>query len=387
MMVIGVLGPPSRASVLSVFDNWAEVTWGVDSATDVLERVAVNPIDLLVTDASVMFLTDEILHLVPHSVKQIVAIAESDGVFEWAARLAGVSAVRHFSEIPNAIRPQSETIEGDVGSPLREHVAGDVHTSRVIAVWGPVGSPGVTTTAISLATVSAAAGLSTLLCDVDTRGSSVAIALGLVDEAPGFASACRLAARNELTVSELRRVISRFDRKDVSFDVLTGIPRAGRWAEISPEKARIVVTMARSLFDVVIVDVGFGIEENEWIDDAPQRDGCARDIVRSVDSVVAVGRSDAVGLSRLIRGLDEIRDLCPTPLVVLNAVPSPSGGDAADALRRFSGHEVRMAIPKDSRGGLDDAMSRARQSQNVWRKILVEAGVGLPVARVSRWRR
>jgi len=32
-------------------------------------------------------------------------------------------------------------------------------------------------------------------------------------------------------------------------------------------------------------------------------------------------------------------------------------------------------------------MSRARQSPNIWRKILTEAGVILPVARVSRWRR
>jgi MinD-like ATPase involved in chromosome partitioning or flagellar assembly len=386
-MTIGILGPPSRSDFLSVFDNWAEVSWGVDSVADVLDRVAVNPIDLLVTDASIMFLTDEILHLVPHTVKQIVAVAESDGVFEWAAQLDGVSAVRNFSDIANSVRPQPEISAGSDDSLTGNQVLQIVRTGRVIAVWGPIGSPGVTTTAISLATVSASAGLSTLLCDVDTRGSSVAIALGLVDEAPGFASACRLAARNELTASELRRVMSRFARKDVSFEVLTGIPRATRWAEISPEKARIVLAMARSLFDTVIVDVGFGIEENEWIDDAPQRDGCARDIVRSVDSVVAVGRSDAVGLSRLIRGLDEIRDLCPAPLVVLNAVPSTSGGDATDALRRFSGHEVRSIVPKDSRGGLEDAMPRARQSPNIWRKILSEAGVIVPVARVSRWRR
>jgi len=386
-MTIGILGPPSRSDFLSVFDNWAEVSWGVDSVADVLDRVAVHPIDLLVTEASIMFLTDEILHLVPHAVKQIVAVAESDGVFDWAAQLDGVSAVRNFSDIANSVRPQPEISAGSDDSLTGNQVPQIVRTARVIAVWGPIGSPGVTTTAISLATVSASAGLSTLLCDVDTRGSSVAIALGLVDEAPGFASACRLAARNELTASELRRVMSRFARKDVSFDVLTGIPRATRWAEISPEKARIVLAMARSLFDTVIVDVGFGMEENEWIDDAPQRDGCARDIVRSVDSVVAVGRSDAVGLSRLIRGLDEIRDLCPAPLVVLNAVPSSSGGDATDALRRFSGHEVRAIVPKDSRGGLEDAMPRARQSPNIWRKILTEAGVIVPVARVSRWRR
>jgi Mrp family chromosome partitioning ATPase len=387
MMTIGVLGSPSRASTFSVFDNWADVTWGVDSVAEVLERVSAHPIDLLVSDASVAFLTDEILQLVPHAVKQIVAVAESDGVLEWASQLNGVSAVRHFSEIANVVRPRSETTtvviddhKGSLGSEA-------ARTSHMIAVWGPVGSPGITSAAIALATVSASAGLSTLLCDVDTRGSSVAIALGLVDEAPGFASACRLAARNELTASELRRVISPFERKDVSFAVLTGIPRATRWAEIAPEKARIVLAMARSLFDTVIVDVGFGLEENEWIDDAPQRDGCARDVVRSADSVVAVGRGDAVGLSRLIRGLDEIRDLCLAPVIVLNGVHSALGGDASDALRRFSGHEVRAVIPKDSRGGLEDAMVRARQNPSPWRKVLAEAGVSLPVARVSRWRR
>ena len=256
-MKIGVLGPPSRSSSLSIFDDWAEVTWGVDSVAEVLKRVSVDSIDLLVTDASVMFLTDEILHLVPDIVKQIVAVAESDGAFEWAARLNGVSAVRHYSDIANVIRPQSESDVRGVDAMTGKQVPQRVRTARVIAVWGPVGSPGITTTAISLATISASAGLSTLLCDVDTRGSSVAIALGLIDEAPGFASACRLAARNELTTSEFHRVKSRFEQKDVSFDVLTGIPRATRWAEISPEKARIVMATARSLFDTVIVDVGF----------------------------------------------------------------------------------------------------------------------------------
>ena len=138
---------------------------------------------------------------------------------------------------------------------------------------------------------------------------------------------------------------------------------------------------------MVIVDVGFGAEENEWIDDAPQRDGAAREILRRADSVIAVGTSDAVGVSRIIRGLDEIRDLCEPPVLILNRVVPGSGADAADAIHRFSDHIVRSIIPADGRAGVDEAFGRARSHPTLWRQVAEHAGIALPTPRKSRWRR
>jgi Flp pilus assembly CpaE family ATPase len=145
--------------------------------------------------------------------------------------------------------------------------------------------------------------------------------------------------------------------------------------------------VVREIYDVVIVDVGFGVEENEWIDDAPQRDGAAREILRRADSVIAVGTSDAVGVSRMIRGLDEIRDVCESPILVLNRAASGTGADAADAIHRFSDHIVRTVIPADGRDGVDEALGRSRSHPTLWRKVADQAGVALPAPRKSRWRR
>jgi MinD-like ATPase involved in chromosome partitioning or flagellar assembly len=149
----------------------------------------------------------------------------------------------------------------------------------------------------------------------------------------------------------------------------------------------LVLDLVREIYDIVIVDAGFGLEENEWIDDAPQRDGAAREILRRADSVIAVGASDAVGVSRIIRGLDEIRDLCETPVLILNRVAPGSGRDAAEAIHRFSDHIVRSIIPADGRRGVDEALGRARSNPMLWREVAQRAGVALPTPSKSRWRR
>jgi len=38
------------------------------------------------------------MRLTPHSIGHICAVAESNGVFEWAAGLTGITAVKSFAE-------------------------------------------------------------------------------------------------------------------------------------------------------------------------------------------------------------------------------------------------------------------------------------------------
>jgi len=382
--VVGVLGPPTRLADLSSIADWADVVWGVDSVREVVRHVSQSPVDVLITEASVAYLTEELMRLTPHSIGRICAVAESNGVFEWAAGLTGITAVKSFAETRSAAELNFKSA---TSGPVPSVMTNAPRDPVVVAVWGPVGAPGVTTTAISVSSVCAQSGLSTLLCDVDTRGSSIAIALGVIDETPGFAAACRLAGRNELTAAEIGRITNTVERDGVRFSVLTGVPRASRWAEVGKEKVRSVVDHVKGIYDVVIIDVGFGIEENEWIDDAPQRDGAAREILRRADSVIAVGTSDAVGVSRIIRGLDEIRDLCDSPTLVLNRVSPGTGADAADAIQRFSDHIVRSVIPADGRRGVDEALGRAQSHPMLWREVANHAGIALPPTRKSRWRR
>ena len=81
----------------------------------------------------------------------------------------------------------------------------DSTPTRIIAVWGPGGAPGRSTLAIELAVELARGGRHVGLIDADTHAPSLALALGLADEGPGFAAACRQAELGGLDARELTR--------------------------------------------------------------------------------------------------------------------------------------------------------------------------------------
>jgi polynucleotide 5'-kinase involved in rRNA processing len=64
---------------------------------------------------------------------------------------------------------------------------------RVVAVWGSHGAPGRSTVAVQLALELSRAGRRCALIDADTVAPSLALLLGLGDDAPGIAAACRRA--------------------------------------------------------------------------------------------------------------------------------------------------------------------------------------------------
>ena len=132
-------------------------------------------------------------------------------------------------------------------------------------MWGPAGAPGRTTTAIALAAELAAAGLRVALVDADTIGAAVAPSLGLLDEAPGLAAACRLAAAGALTGAELDRVAQRYRCARGELLVLTGIGRPARWPELSADRVTKVLEQCRSWADHTVVDTGFNLEADEEI--------------------------------------------------------------------------------------------------------------------------
>ena len=136
----------------------------------------------------------------------------------------------------------------------------DGRRGRVLAVWGPIGAPGRTSIALGLSAEFARMGQHVLLADADTFGASVALRLGLLDEAPGIAAAARAANSGSLDDSTFARVV-RSVRPGL--DVLTGIARPSRWRELRPAALAHVWDAARRRADVTIVDVGFCIESDE----------------------------------------------------------------------------------------------------------------------------
>lgn len=270
---------------------------------------------------------------------------------------------------------------------------GDRETDRpgaIVAVWGPAGSPGRTTTAIELAAALAGVGAAAprrtgllrrsrpvppphgsstvLLADADTYASSVTSRLGLLDDAPGLAAAARAAGQGNLDVVTLAGhspVVLPGVR------VLTGITRASRWPELPGSSLDLVFQRCRELAAWTVVDCGPVLEADELLmydTRAPQRNGATLSALQAADVVVVVGAADPVGLQRLVRGLEDLRDASvPVPaarVVVVNRVRVAAVGRRAeaqvrDALARYGGVGDAHVVPDDP-AGLDAALLAGR---------------------------
>lgn len=259
-------------------------------------------------------------------------------------------------------------------------------SGRVIAVWGAKGSPGVTSTALSLAAVAAVSGQRVVLVDADVHGAAVATLCDILDEAPGIVALSRAASRDNLTDDTVRRYAVPVIRGKVRFDVVTGITDANRWPEIEPESVVKVLDTLSAAYDSVIVDVGFSLESDEEISsdlNAPRRNGATVACLHRADRVVTVTTPDPVALSRFILALPRLREIVDTSAWVtcVNKVCDKSGGFASasavrDTLRRFADIPRIVAIPED-RDTLRRSMSSATPApwmapRGPWRQAITK---------------
>jgi len=227
----------------------------------------------------------------------------------------------------------------------------------VIAVWGPAGSPGRTTVAIGIAIELALAGYSVALADVDTHGASIAPALGMLDESPGFAAACRLAGADSLTIAELERIGQVYAAGTAAMWVLTGIGRASRWPELSGDRVTATIAACRTWCDFTILDTGASLESDEEISSdlfAPRRNAATLSALAAADQTIAVGAADPVGLSRFLRAHVELVETVQTDAitVVMNKVRASAigvnpSGQVQQTLSRFGGIDDAVLIPHD----------------------------------------
>jgi len=266
---------------------------------------------------------------------------------------------------------------------------------RIIAVWGPAGAPGRSTIAIELAVELARGGRQVGLVDADTHSPSLALALGLADEGPGFAAACRQTDFGGLDARELTRVSTALGRSGVQ--VLTGINRPTRWPELSEARVTAALAVCRAWAEHTVVDVAASLERDEEIMtdlDGPRRNAATLAALRSADLVVAVAGADPIGVSRFLRAHSELRaTIGATPVVVVanKLRPGALGIDARGQVRRtldrFGGIGDVWFLPQDPRSA-DAALLSARPIADVApkspltlavRRFAGEAVVGAPM--------
>lgn len=252
----------------------------------------------------------------------------------------------------------------------------------VLAVWGPTGAPGRTTVAVALADELAGLGCTGLLIDADVYGGTVAPSVGLLDESPGIAAACRQSAGGQLDPAALAALCWQVTPR---LRVLTGVPLASRWLELRPAAIGPVLAAARALADVTVVDCGFNLETDEELSYdtvAPQRNGATLAVLGAADALIVVGAADPIGIQRLIRAIGELRDagVSTRSEIVLNRVRDGvvAGNTAQElgaALERFAGRSPTALLPLDQRA-LDAALATGR--------LLSEASPASPLRRAVR---
>src|SRR5690606_22332876 len=124
---------------------------------------------------------------------------------------------------------------------------------RIVAVWGPHGAPGRSTIAIQLALELARTGRRCALIDADTVAPSLALLLGLGDDAPGIAAACRRAELGGLDAAELSRVAVAVETSAGTVDVLAGLNRPSRWPELSADRLSTTLGVCREWAEETVI--------------------------------------------------------------------------------------------------------------------------------------
>jgi len=333
-------------------------------------RVAVVSPDLRGLDR------DALRHLAGHGVRVAGLVATDDDEGERRLRQLGVATILHPGDDASTVAHALVALAGattsampvhdtpvrgvspstgagaDGGSPAGDPTDADPPVpTPVTTVWGPTGAPGRTTVAVTLAAQLAAAGVRTLLVDLDTWGASVAQVLGLVDEAPGVAAAARASEQGTLDVPGLARLAPEVVP---GLRVLTGLPRADRWPELRAAAVEDVLRLARGVADHVVVDTGFAVEDDEELSydtAAPRRNAATLTALESSDHLVVVGAADPVGLQRLVRAVQDVAVLpSPRPTIVVTKVRASVAGRRperaiGDVLRRFAGMDAVRFLP------------------------------------------
>lgn len=269
--------------------------------------------------------------------------------------------------VPDAVAAPADgsVVEVDPSENYEIPVARTRRRGTVITVWGAAGAPGRTSMAIAIAAELAEAGVSVALGDADTHAASIDPALGLLDEAPGFAAACRLAGTGGLTSAEFERIAEWHRSGHAGFWVLTGLGRPSRWPELTAQRVDGVISAARDWVDVLVLDTASSIEHDEELSSdiaAPRRNAATVAALRGADHIVAVAAADPIGLTRYLRSHTELLETVAPRRVttVVNKVRSSAIGlnpnaQIAQTLSRFGGVVEPVLVPWD-RAAFDAAV-------------------------------
>jgi Mrp family chromosome partitioning ATPase len=178
-------------------------------------------------------------------------------------------------------------------------------SGELIFVGGICGGTGKTRLAMELAFSLANKGKRTLLVDGDTYGPAMAQLFNQSVTELGLLDVCRKVERKTATQNFLSQDAVNFS--DYLF-FLPGLVKASRWVDLRQVALTELWLIAKAQFDYVIVDAGPVLEVDPMVSmeiGLPKRNLVSSTALNAADKIVLTCRSDAVSVTRLIKGAIE----------------------------------------------------------------------------------
>lgn len=281
-------------------------------AVDVLAAVATYPNAIPIISASLPRL---VAATVDRLGSRTVGLADDD---EDVARLAGLGVMRIVrstdSPLWSALVEPARSVVAVAAMPdVSPDISGMVDPSGpavgaagIVAVWGPPGAPGRTTIAIGLADALARRGRRVCLVDADTYAPSIDLALGI---GGGGIAAATLRAETG-TGADMSHWCCEIS---TNLCVVPGIGPSQSWRDLRPSSLVALWDKLRGDFDVVVIDIGSCLEDDDaaspW---ATRRNAAAVTALQAADLVVAVASSSPAGAARLARDWPKVTAVGPS---------------------------------------------------------------------------
>ena len=327
-------------------------------AVDVLAAVATHPNAIPIISASLPRLVsatvdrlgprtvgladddEDVQRLTGLGVQRIVRSSQAP---LWPALVAPTSAavaIREREPLPGPeqlVSPDPVTTAEETGS--------QASVADLVAVWGPPGAPGRTTIAMGLADALARRRGRVCLVDADTYAPSIDVALGIAGA--GIVTACLRAETSSGSIPAPCWI-----NVSTTLSVLPGIGASQSWRDLRPSRLVALWDLLRREFDVVVVDIGSCIEDDDaaspW---ATRRNAAAVTALEVADRIVAVADSSPVGAARLARNWPAITafSTAHTRVLVQNRAARKTGEWRATVSALGVDAPVE-AIPYDPRG-------------------------------------
>ena len=334
-------------------DGLVAIEWATHTADEALEFLSLGGIELLIVDAHPELLDERVVEAADKRGVVVAALITGDR----SVGLANQAGIGHHLRQPDDLRALVATLEGRPRLPTAPAEGDAPQRSGIVRVFtGAHGAPGVTSLCVAQASLVAREGLRVAVIDADARGGTIALALGLTEDIPGFLAAVRLAGKNQLTDDQFDRLGTTYEVPPVAFTVYTGTPRPLVRAEAPRDHVDHLLERVRELFDVIVVDAGSGGVTPHRTEDSPTAHAeLSEHLLWRADEVVVVCAASIPGAARCARALPEIRTHAgDTPVRVwLNGVDTSrraTDDEAAvrEALWRYAQLSDYARLPLDN---------------------------------------